>query len=59
MEVAQLTLTLTALSHILTHLTTRSTKLINERLTNIVAVTQDAQKAKAKQTDDDKEMHEM
>ena len=33
-EVAQLTLTLTALSHTLTHLTPHSTKLLNERLTN-------------------------
>ena len=33
-EVAQLTLTLSALSHTLTHLMPRSTKLLNERLTN-------------------------
>ena len=33
-EVAQLTLTLTALSHTLTHLMPRSTKLLDERLTN-------------------------
>ena len=33
-EIALLTLTLRALSHTLTHLTPRSTKVLNERLTN-------------------------